>query len=160
MEKILIDINVYAINFVEDHPGFPFIEPFFSIKNIGKYELKVLDIVPYRAYWILTKKWKIDKSVAKGVIENFIQSFSPIEYFGLNRENVLLSFDYATVLEHDIYDCYYLSGAVAKKCTTILTTDSDFKNLCNRLKKNYSYTLDYLNPVPETILEQFSAYKM
>ena len=160
MESILVDVNSFAINLVEDHPGYKYIDPIFSSALGGKQLIKVLDIVPYRAYWILTKKWKIDKKTAVNVIENFIKTFSQIEFVGIDRTNILLSFEFSTIFNHDIYDCYYLAGAISTKCNSILTTDKDFYGLCKKLHDSYSYNLNYLNPIPDDILAQFSAYKM
>lgn len=160
MESLLIDINSFAINLVEDHPGFNYIEPIFSSALSGSQLIKILDIVPYRAFWILTKKWQIKKSIAKEVVEKFIKTYPQIEYFGIDRTSLILSFEYATNFNHDIYDCYYLAGAVANKCSAILTTDKDFIKLCQNLNDFYSYSLNYINPVPDDILSQFSAYKM
>ena len=160
MESILVDINAFAINLVEDHPGFTYLEEYFSAKNIGKYKLKILDIVPYRAFWILTKKWSISKPKAFNTIEQFIQTFSNIEYLGLDQNSLLRSFEYSKMMKHDIYDCYYLTGAVKWNCDSILTTDKDFDILCQKLKDLYAFNLNYNNPIPENILKRFSAYKM
>lgn len=160
MKSILIDINAFAINLVEDHPGYTFIEPVISAGLAGQYFVKILDIVPFRAYWILTKKWKIDKNIAKNVIEKFIQTYPQIEYFGLDHHSLKLAFEYSTKLNHDIYDCYYLSGVITSNCDSILTTDQDFSKLTPKLAQLYQFQLDYINPVPNEILTQFSAYKM
>ena len=142
MKSILIDINSFAINLVEDHPGYSYIEPIISSALTGQNSIKVLDIVPYRAFWILTKKWKIEKKDAKTVIENFINAFPQIDYFGLDRNSLILSFEFSSKLNHDIYDCYYLAGAITRKCESILTTDSDFEFLCKKLNNSYSFNLN------------------
>ena len=160
MESIFVDVNSFAINLVEDHPGYKYIEPIFSSALAGHNLIQVLYVVQYRAYWILTKKWKIDKKIAKIVIENFIKTYSQIEFFGIDRTNLLLSFEYSSTFNHDIYDCYYLVAAVSSKTSSILTTDRDFSELCKKLYEHYSYKLNYQNPVPDDILTQFSAYKM
>lgn len=160
MESILIDINAFAINLVADHPGYELVEPVITGGLSGQYFIKVLDIVPFRAYWILTKKWSIEKSTAKKVIENFIKTYPQVEYFGLNSESLKLAFQYSNSLNHDIFDCYYLAGAVSGECDSILTTDTDFLKLSQKLNDMYQYKLTYNNPIPKEILKDFSAFKM
>lgn len=57
-------------------------------------------------------------------------------------------------LERDVYDCAYLALAHQEAATSIVTTDTDFKELCERLG------LRYVNPVPEAILRKFGAWKL
>lgn len=72
---------------------------------------------------------------------------------GLTRESIIRAFEYSNKLNHDIYDCYYLSLAKQEEGDTILTTDIDFKKLCDKIG------LLYKNPIPDDILKSFSNYK-
>lgn len=82
MTRKLIDINCYAINLVEDHPGYSYVEPIISQGLKGEFKLVVLDVVPFRTHWIMTKKWGFNKLAAQEVIESFVRSNANIEYFG------------------------------------------------------------------------------
>jgi len=73
-------------------------------------------------------------------------------YFGLSREGLIKAFQYSANFIHDVYDCY-LSIAIQEGGASIITTDVDFKKLCEKAKLNYE------NPVPLDVLRQFSAYK-
>ncbi len=149
----LIDVNTFAIYFVENHPGFPFIKPKIEKGIVGEYQLMIPEILPFRAYWILTTKWAIEKHIAKEIIFDFLKNYSNPTYIGLNRQTLLEAFQLSNELHHDIYDCYYLALAKQEKADIILTTDTDFEKLCPKVD------LGYDNPVPLDILKKFSSYK-
>ncbi len=153
MSKKLIDINFFSIYFVEDHPGFTFVKKLMEEGLTGGFTLIIPEILPFRAFWILTTKWGINKQLAKDVILEFVQNYSIPKYVGLKRETIIEAFKYSNELKHDIYDCYYLALAKQEKATSILTTDTDFEKLCKKIDLNYE------NPIPLDILKKFSAIK-
>lgn len=153
MIKKVIDINFFSIYFVEDHPGFSFVKPIMDEGLTGTFKLIIPEILPFRAFWILTTKWGIDKQLAKEVILEFVQNYSSPIYAGVKRETIIEAFNYSNELKHDIYDCYYLALAKQEEATSILTTDTDFEKLCEKIG------LDYDNPVPLNVLQTFSGYK-
>lgn len=153
MEKKLIDINFLSIYFVEDHPGYNYINNLMEEGLRGAFKIIIPEILPFRSFWILTTKWNIDKKIAREVISKFVKN-NPIPiYVGLRRGNIIQAFEYSNELNHDIYDCYYLALAKQEEANSILTTDTDFKRLFKKVGLNYE------NPVPLEILRKFYAYK-
>lgn len=71
----------------------------------------------------------------------------------MNKQDVLEAFRKAEAIKHDVYDITYIVLAKKTNATGIITTDTDFKDLC----KNEN--LQYINPVPKEILKKFSLYK-
>jgi predicted nucleic acid-binding protein len=151
MEKKVIDINCFSIYFVKNHPGFDHVKTAIDECLRGDFKLIVPEILPFRAFWVLTTKWGIPKDIAKTVIHEFVRNYSVPVYVGLTREGILQSLEYATMLKHDIYDCYYLALAKQEEAIAILTTDTDFQDLCEKVG------LTYENPVPLDVLKEFSA---
>ncbi|KKM77108.1 hypothetical protein LCGC14_1373320 [marine sediment metagenome] len=153
MNRKLIDINFLSIFFVEDHPGFSYIKKLMDEGLTGAFKIIIPEILPFRAYWILTTKWGIDKQLTKEIIFEFVKNYSIPIYVGLKRETIIEAFKYSNELNHDIYDCYYLALAKQENVSSILTTDTDFDKLCKKIGLNYE------NPVPLDILKKFSAFK-
>jgi hypothetical protein len=48
-----------------------------------------------------------------------------------------------------VFDCVYLTFALQEGAKAIITTNTDFEQLCKRVK------LEYLNPVPTEVLRRF-----
>ncbi len=119
----------------------------------GFFKLIIPEYLPFRAYWILTSKWKLQKNVAKELINDFARNYSSPDYTGLERESIIEAFKYSDELNHDIYDCFYLALAKQEEALSILTTDTDFDKLCK------SIGLKYENPVPIDVLKTFAAFK-
>ncbi len=143
---------------MEDHPGYPYIEPLITEGLQGKFKLVVLDVVPFRVHWIMTKYWEFPKVEAQEVILNFVRGNPNIQYIGLNYDAIGQAFEIAKNLNHDIYDCYYLAGALLSNCQSILTTDTDFEKLCKKIQLTREIRLKYENPVPKNILTEFSKF--
>ena len=153
MEKKLIDLNCFSIYFVENHPGHVYVKNMLDEILRGEFRLVIPEILPFRAFWVLTTKWDIPKQEAKSVINEFVQNYSNPIYAGLAREGILHAFEYSKLLNHDIYDCYYISLAKQEEAIAIMTTDTDFRKLCENVGLNYE------NPVPDDVLRKFSAFK-
>jgi predicted nucleic acid-binding protein len=153
MNKKLIDINFFSIYFVENHPGFNFVKNIMDEGLMGVFKIIIPEILPFRAFWILTTKWGIEKKIANKIIFEFVSNYSSPSYVGLKREGIIGAFKYSNEFNHDIYDCYYLALAKQENATSILTTDTDFDKLCKKIG------LSYENPIPPDILKTFSAFK-
>ncbi|MEX2756375.1 MAG: type II toxin-antitoxin system VapC family toxin [Candidatus Sigynarchaeota archaeon] len=153
MDKKVLDINCFSIYFVNNHPGYKFVKSLVDAGLRREFNLVIPEILPFRAYWVLTTKWQIPKIDAKNVISEFIRSYSSPIYAGLSREGEIKAFEYASTFNHDIYDCYYIALALQEGATAILTTDTGFKKLCDRVG------LAYENPVPEEILKTFVTFQ-
>lgn len=152
-EKTLIDVNTLAIFLVEDHPGHQFIAPELEKGLKGQFLPLLLDILPIRAYWIMTRRWGCDTSQSEKAIRHFLDSYHAVEYVPVEKRIIHQAFDLARELHHDVFDTVYLSAALHNKANTIMTTDTGFQRLCQRKG------LRYANPVPRAVLEKFVGWK-
>ncbi|MBD3254980.1 MAG: PIN domain-containing protein [Candidatus Lokiarchaeota archaeon] len=152
MDKKVVDLNFLSIYFVNNHPGYEYIKEIMDDGLSGSFKLIIPDYLPFRAYWILTTKWKIEKEIAKELIFDFVNNYSSPDYKGLEREYIIQTFKYSNDLKHDIYDCSYLALAIQEGASFILTTDTDFKTLCVKMG------LTYENPVPMNVLKKFYGF--
>jgi len=153
IERKVWDVNILAIYLVEDHPGNKYVTPIVEGGLKGEYIPVLIDILPIRAYWIMEKKWKINKEEAAASIIDFLEKHENLLITKLTKETILNAFELSKKLKHDIYDVIYISVAKFTNATTIITTDTDFKKLCKKTN------LKYENPIPPKILKQFQSYK-
>ncbi|MGQ4834465.1 MAG: type II toxin-antitoxin system VapC family toxin [Candidatus Asgardarchaeia archaeon] len=154
IEKKILDINVFAIFFVEDHPGHKYVYPKIFDGLKGKYIPVIIDILPIRAYWILERKWGIERELARSAIFHFLKSYSEkYELICITNDLLTRAFELSKKLNHDPYDTIYLSAALSVNATAIITTDKDFKRLCKMTG------IKYENPVPEDVLKKFYLFK-
>lgn len=150
IEKRVFDVNILAIYLVNGHPGFEFVSPVVEQGLRGAYIPLIMDFLPTRAYWIMTKQWGLPKKDCEKSIENFLDIYDIPKYASLSRETIRHGFQLAEELNHDVFDCMYLAFALQEKATGIVTTDCDFEKLCNSLN------LKYINPVPKEVLSRFN----
>ena len=61
IKKKVWDVNVLAIYLVEDHPGHSCVAPVVERELRGEYIPVILDILPVRVYWVMERKWGIDR---------------------------------------------------------------------------------------------------
>lgn len=151
-DRRVLDVNTLAIFFVEDHPGHPYVSSVVEEGLTGLYVPIILDILPLRAYWLMTVKWRCPKDESANAIARFLEVYERPQYPGLHQSSVLQSFRLAKELRHDVFDCAYLALAQQEGANSIITTDTDFQRLCTRLK------LEYRNPVPDRVLKHFKAW--
>lgn len=147
--KKVLDVNALAIFLVKDHPGNEFVSPLIEAGLRGTYIPILMDILPIRAYWIMTKKWGCPKTESANAVKHFVEEYERVSYACLQRETIAESFELANKLRHDVFDCVYLAFALQEKANGIITTDTDFERLCNNVG------LEYLNPIPKNILKRF-----
>jgi predicted nucleic acid-binding protein len=100
----------------------------------------------------MTVKWGCSKDESADAIANFLDVYERPQYPGLHKSSGLESFRLAEELRHDVFDCAYLALAQQERAKSIITTDTDFRRLCKRLK------LEYQNPIPEDVLKRFRAW--
>lgn len=152
-EKRVLDVNALAIFLVEDHPGNRYVSPIIGEGLRGAYIPLIMDILPIRAYWVMTKKWGCREGESAEAIKHFIREYDMPQYFCLHKQTIARSFELAEKLKHDVYDCVYLAAARQEKASAILTTDTGFEGLCKRTK------LEYINPIPAEVLRRFKGWK-
>lgn len=149
LEKRVFDLNILAIYLVKGHPGFECVSPIVEQGLRGAYIPLIMDFLPMRAYWIMTKRWGLPEKDCRASIEHFLNTYDMPRYLGLSRETMVRGFQLAEDLKHDVFDCMYLALALQEKATGIVTTDTDFEKLCSPLG------LEYINPVPREVLKRF-----
>jgi len=149
VEKRVFDVNVLAIFLVKGHPGCVYVSPVVEAGLRGAYVPLVMDILPVRAYWVMTRRWSLPERESTAAIEHFVKAYDVPRYVGLARETILEGFRLAEELKHDVFDCMYVAFALQEEAKGIVTTDTDFEQLCKRAG------LDYVNPVPREVLKRF-----
>ena len=152
-EKRVLDVNVLAIFLVEDHPGNGYVTPMVEEGLRGVYIPLVMDILPIRAYWVMTKRWGCGEEESAKAVRHFVKEYEMPQYYYLHKQTIVKSFDLAGKLKHDVYDCVYLAAAEQENAQAIITTDSDFEGLCRRTG------LKYLNPIPADVLKNFKGWR-
>ena len=149
VEKRVLDVNVLAIFLVKDHPGCRYVSPVVEEGLRGGYVPLVLDVLPVRAFWVMTRRWGVPEKESAEALEHFVKAYERPRYPCLKREAILEGFRLAHELRHDVFDCMYLALALQEKAAGIVTTDTDFEKLCKHVG------LRYYNPVPKEVLKRF-----
>jgi len=109
----------------------------------------IMDILPVRAYWIVTRKCECPEKESAGAIKHFVKAYDRPQHPNLTQESIVESFKLAEKLKHDVFDCVYLALALQEDADAIVTTDTDFERLCKHVG------LEYANPVPLDVLRRF-----
>ena len=151
-EKRVLGINTLAIFLVKDHPGNQHITPIIEEGLRGAFIPLIMDIVPIRAYWIMTKRWQCLEKESAEAIKHFIKEYDRPQYRCLNKQTIIESFKLAEELKHDVFDCIYIAFALQEGATAIITTDTDFERLCKHSN------LRYINPIPLDTLKSFKKW--
>lgn len=151
-EKRVIDVNTLAIFLVEDHPGNQYVAPIIEEGLRGAYTPLIMDIVPIRAYWVMTRRWQCPERESAEAIKHFLKEYGQPQYRSLTKQTIIESFNLAEELKHDVFDCVYVAFALQESAAAIITTDTDFERLCKHSK------LEYINPVPQNILKRFKEW--
>ncbi len=149
VEKRVFDVNVLAIFLVKGHPGFGYVSPVVAAGLRGAYVPLIMDILPVRVYWVMTRRWGLPERESALAVEHFVKAYATPRYVGLTRETILEGFRLAEELKHDVFDCMYVAFALQEQAKAIVTTDTDFERLCKHVG------LDYVNPVPKEVLKHF-----
>ena len=151
-DRRILDVNVLAIYLVSDHPGNEHVSPIIEEGLSGIYIPLIMDILPIRAYWIMTEKWGCDKAESTKAVKHFVENYDRPHYYCLQRQTLTRSFELSEKLNHDIYDCVYLAAAIQENASAIITTDTDFQKLCKHVN------LEYINPIPKEVLKRFKKW--
>jgi predicted nucleic acid-binding protein len=151
-EKRVLDVNALAVFLVKDHPGNEYVSSVVEEGLRGAYVPVVMDILPVRAYWIMTRRWGCSEKESAEAIRHFVKAYDRPQYSSLRKEAIVESFRLAEELNHDVFDCVYLAFALQEGAKGIVTTDTDFERLCKRVG------LEYVNPVPIEVLRRFKEH--
>ena len=148
----LMDVNVLAVFLVEDHPGHAFVEPRVRAGLQGVYPLWAPDSIPLRVRWILTHKLGFPKTDADRVIQAFLEH-RRVHYAAATRGTYQRAYALAHSVKHDVYDTFLIAQAEEVGAAGLLTTDAGLKGACEWAG------LEYENPVPASVLRDFSRYQ-
>jgi predicted nucleic acid-binding protein len=149
VEKRVFDVNVLAVFLARGHPGFESVSRVVEAGLRGAYVPLIMDVLPLRAFWVMTRRWGLPEAECAAAITHFVRTYDVPRYVGLRRETILEGFRLAEELGHDVFDCMYLALARQEKAVGIVTTDTDFERLCKHAG------LAYINPVPKEVLKHF-----
>ncbi len=86
------DVNVLAIFLSKGHPGFEYVSPVIESGLRGAYVPVLMDILPLRAFWVMTHPWGLPKAACSSAIQHFIQAYDIPRYVALSRETLLEGF--------------------------------------------------------------------
>lgn len=147
-ERILVDLNAAVIRLVDDHPGHPYVAEELESALVGDDTLLVFGYLPLRIQWIL-EDLGFDSHAARNAVSSFLQY--PMEFVSVDAGTILDAYDVGAAKNHDVYDCFYIALARHADADMLVTTDRDFEVLCA------DESVEYVNPVPDDVLEQFHA---
>jgi predicted nucleic acid-binding protein len=144
--RVLPDLNALSIQLVDDHPGHPYVANELVPALSGENTLVVFGYLPLRVQWVL-EDLGFDSVDARNAVSSLLQY--PMEFVGVNDETTLRAYDISAEKNHDAYDCFYVALAREADADALVTTDRDFERLCE------NESVEYVNPVPEDVLEKF-----
>lgn len=145
---VLTDVNVLAIALTENHPAYEDVFPWIENALDGPNVLLVFDYYPLRAQYIMTSDFGVDAVAARNAVQSLVRS--PARVVSANGTTLLEAYDISAEKQHDVYDSFVLALARAYDADCLLTTDSDFEDLC------VDETVNYINPIPEDKREKLA----
>ncbi|AFO55836.1 MULTISPECIES: type II toxin-antitoxin system VapC family toxin [unclassified Natrinema] len=145
-KRVLPDLNALSIQLVDDHPGHPYVAEELVPALTGSDSLIVFGYLPLRIQWAL-EDLGFDTYEARNAVSSLLQY--PLEFVDVDDKTVLDAYEISAAKNHDVYDCFYLALARQTDADVLVTTDRDFDRLCD------DESFEYVNPVPEEILERF-----
>ena len=145
-DSVLADLNALTIQLIDDHPGHPYVADELVPALNGSETLLVFGYLPLRVQWLL-EDFGFETVKARNAVNSLIAY--PIEFVDSNEGTVREAYEISAAKNHDVYDCFYIALARQAEADRLVTTDRDFETLCK------DEPFDYVNPVPESVLEEF-----
>lgn len=146
-KRVLPDLNAAAIRLVDDHPGHASIADVLDAALAGEETLLLFGYLPLRIQWVL-EDLGFDAVDARNAVSSLLQY--PHEFVDVDADTVRLAYEVSADTNHDVYDCFYIALAREADADVIVTTDRDFASLCR------DEAIEYVNPVPDEVLDRFS----
>lgn len=146
--QYLLDVNTIAIAMVEEHPGHDHVYAELMQNSVDRVVYHPYTLL--RAYWVLTSEWDYNTADSRRVVRRFLMHFR--ETVSSDWQTVKLSFDLAVKWNHDVFDCFFIALCRQHDLDGVMSTDRDFSELCRR------DGLDWVNPVPEDVIAEFSEF--
>ena len=137
---VLTDVNVLAIALTDDHPAHDDVYPWIQETMDGPNVLLVFDYYPLRAQYLMTSNFGVDAVAARNAVQSLVQS--PARIVSATETTLLDAYEISAENNHDVYDSFLVALARAYDAEYLITTDSDFDELCD------GETVTYINPVP------------
>ena len=145
---VLTDVNVLAIALTDNHPAHDDVYPWIQDAIDGPNALLIFDYYPLRAQYIMTSNFGVDTAAARNAIQSLVRS--PARMISATETTLLEAYEISAEKNHDVYDSFILALARAYDADYVITTDSDFNDLC----ENEDVT--YVNPIPAENREQLT----
>jgi predicted nucleic acid-binding protein len=137
---VLTDVNILAIGLTDDHPAYDEVYPWLEETLDGPNVLLVFDYYPLRAQFIMTRRFGVEPVAARNAVQSLVRS--PARVVGATDTTVLDAYDISAEKNHDVYDSFLLALARSYEADYLLTTDTDFGDLCE------TEDVTYQNPIP------------
>lgn len=137
---VLTDVNILAIGLTDDHPAYDDVHPWIEETLDGPNVLLVFDYYPLRAQYIMTRQFGVEPVAARNAVQSLVRS--PARLIGATDTTVLDAYDISAEKNHDVYDAFLLALARSYDVDYLLTTDTDFGDLCE------TEDVTYQNPIP------------
>lgn len=145
---VLADVNVLAIGLTDDHPAHDDVYPWIADAVDGPNALLVFDYYPLRVQYIMTQQFGVDPVDARNAVQSLVQS--PARIISATDTTVLDAYEISAAKSHDVYDSFLIALARNWDADYLLTTDTDFEELCA------TEDVTYRNPIPESKREMLS----
>ena len=145
---VLTDVNVLAIALTDDHPVHDDVYPWIQEAIDGPNALLVFDYYPLRAQYLMTSNFGVDTAAARNAIQSLVRS--PARIITATETTLLEAYEISAEKNHDVYDSFILALARAYDADYLITTDSDFDDLCE------DEDVNYLNPIPAAKREKLT----
>lgn len=137
---VLTDVNVLAIALTEDHPAHTDVYPWIQDAIDGPNVLLVFDYYPLRAQYLMTSNFGVDATAARNAVQSLVRS--PARIVSATETVLLNAYEISAEKNHDVYDSFIIALARAYDANYLITTDSDFDELCE------AEAVKYVNPIP------------
>ncbi|MFB6309480.1 MAG: type II toxin-antitoxin system VapC family toxin [Haloarculaceae archaeon] len=138
---ILTDVNVLAIGLTDNHPAHDDVFPWIQRALDGPNTLLVFDYYPLRAQYLMVDQFGVEPTAARNAVQSLIQS--PARIVSATATTLLTAYEISADKNHDVYDTFLLALADDTDADHLLTTDTDFADLCD------GEPVSYVNPVPD-----------
>ena len=145
---VLTDVNVLAIALTEDHPAHEDVYPWIQNAIDGPNVLLVFDYYPLRAQYLMTSNFGVDEVAARNAIQSLVRS--PARIISATETTLLEAYEISADKNHDVYDSFIVALSRAYDADYLITTDSDFDELCT------DESVKYVNPIPTEKREKLS----
>jgi predicted nucleic acid-binding protein len=138
--SILTDVNILAIGLTDNHPAYDDVHPWITNALDGPNVLLVFDYYPLRAQYIMTTQFGVADVDARNAIQSLVQSQARI--ISATQTTLLDAYEISAAHNHDVYDSFILALARSYEADHLVTTDTDFAELCD------GEAVTYQNPIP------------